>query len=147
MIKDAVLNEGTFKRLFVKHFFLEGKQREIFIKCTSGQTTNRNNLQEHFYSWMSELKFLYSPIITEEQAINLITKHFPIAIQAYVQTARSKNFLTIWEKLDELENKTQMTTPTINGPKDLNVYNVTTGVHDRFFKDKTTHIKIRPHHE
>lgn len=40
----------------------------------------------------------------ETQAINLITKHFPIAIQAYIQTTQEKKFLNVWEKLGELEN-------------------------------------------
>jgi hypothetical protein len=31
-------------------------------------------------------------------------KHFPIAIQAYIQTTQEKKFLNIWEKLSELEN-------------------------------------------
>lgn len=42
--------------------------------------------------------------MNEEQAINLITKHFPISIQAYIQTTNERKFLPIWEKLGELEN-------------------------------------------
>lgn len=32
---------------------------------------------------MDELKYLDSPKVTEEQAINLIVKHFSIAIQVF----------------------------------------------------------------
>lgn len=32
MIKDVAENKETFKQLFLKHFFSEGKQWEIFIK-------------------------------------------------------------------------------------------------------------------
>ncbi|KAL4107871.1 hypothetical protein QTP88_018152 [Uroleucon formosanum] len=39
----------------------------------------------------------------ETQAINLITKHFPIEIQAYIQTTQEKKFLNAWEKFGELE--------------------------------------------
>lgn len=53
---------------------------------------------------MAELKYLDSPKLNEEQAINLITKYFPVAIQAYIQTTRENFFLNIWEKLGELEN-------------------------------------------
>lgn len=53
---------------------------------------------------MAELKHLDSPRMNEEQAINLITKHFPIAIQAYIQTTKEKKFLPILEKLGELKN-------------------------------------------
>jgi len=53
---------------------------------------------------MAELKHLDSPKMDESQAISLITKHFPIAIQAYIQTTQEKKFLNIWEKLGELEN-------------------------------------------
>lgn len=52
---------------------------------------------------MAELKYLDSPKMDELQAINLITKHFPIAVQAYIQTTKEKKFLNIWEKLGELE--------------------------------------------
>lgn len=44
---------------------------------------------------MDELKYLDSPKIDEIQAINLITKHFPIAIRAFIQTASEKKFFNI----------------------------------------------------
>jgi hypothetical protein len=53
---------------------------------------------------MAELKYLDSPKMYEEQVINLITKHFPVTIQAYIQTTQEKKFLSISEKLGELEN-------------------------------------------
>lgn len=34
MIKNAGPNEEIFKELFLKHFFPEIKQWEVFIKCT-----------------------------------------------------------------------------------------------------------------
>ncbi|CAI6348600.1 unnamed protein product [Macrosiphum euphorbiae] len=105
MIKDLAPNEDTFKTLFLKHFFSEDRQWDIFIKCTeAGKKPISNNFQEHFHYWMTELKHLDSPKMDELQAINLITKHFPIAIQAYIQTTQEKKFLNIWEKLGELEN-------------------------------------------
>ncbi|CAI6345282.1 unnamed protein product [Macrosiphum euphorbiae] len=105
MIKDVVPNEDTFKTLFLKHFFSEDRQWDTFIKCTeAGKKPINNNFQEHFNYWMTELKHLDSPKMDELQAINLITKHFPIAIQAYIQTTQEKKFLNIWEKLGELEN-------------------------------------------
>ncbi|KAF0721414.1 AP2/ERF domain-containing protein PFD0985w-like [Aphis craccivora] len=105
MIKDAALDEETFRELFLKHFFSENHQWEIFIKCTeAGKKPIKKDFQEHFHHWMAELKHLDSPKMNEEQAINLITKHFPIAIQAYIQTTKEKKFLPIWEKLGELEN-------------------------------------------
>lgn len=105
MIKDVAPNEDTFKALFLKHFFSEDRQWNIFIKCTeTGKKPINSNFQEHFHHWMTELKFLDSPKMDETQAINLITKHFPIAIQAYIQTTQEKKFLNIWEKLGELEN-------------------------------------------
>lgn len=92
MIKDIAVNEETFKQLFLKHFFSEGKQWEIFIKCTeAGKRPIEKNFQEHFHYWMTELKFLDSPTINEEQAINLVTKHFPIAIQALYKRPNLKN--------------------------------------------------------
>ncbi|XP_060871367.1 uncharacterized protein LOC132945611, partial [Metopolophium dirhodum] len=105
MIKDVAPNEDIFKALFLKHFFSKDRQWDIFIKCTeAGKKPINSNFQEHFDYWMTELKFLDSPKMDETQAINLITKHFPIAIQAYIQTAQEKKFLIIWEKLGELEN-------------------------------------------
>lgn len=104
MTKDAALNEEDFKKLFLKHFFSETKQWDIFIKCTeAGKSPIRTNYQEHFHQWMDELKYLDSSKITEDQAINLIIKHFPIAIQAYVQTTEKK-FLNILEKLGKIQN-------------------------------------------
>lgn len=105
MIKDAALDEATFNELFLKHFFSESHQWDIFIKCTeAGKKPIKKNFQEHFHHWMAELKHLDSPKMNEEQAINLITKHFPISIQAYIQTTNERKFLPIWEKLGELEN-------------------------------------------
>lgn len=105
MIKDLTPNEDTFKTLFLKHFFSEDRQWNIFIKCTeTGKKPISCNFQEHFHYWMAELKHLDSPKMDESQAISLVTKHFPIAIQAYIQTTQEKKFLNIWEKLGELEN-------------------------------------------
>lgn len=105
MIKDAALDEVTFSELFLKHFFSENHQWDIFIKCTeAGKKPIKKDFQEHFHHWMAELKYLDSPKMNEEQAINLITKHFPISIQAYIQTTNERKFLPIWEKLGELEN-------------------------------------------
>jgi len=88
MIKDLVTpNEDTFKTLFLKHFFSEDRQWNIFIKCT--ETVKKPiscNFLEHFHYWMAELKHLNSP----KMAISLVTKHFPIAIQAYIQTTQEK---------------------------------------------------------
>ena len=107
MIKDATLNVDNFKQLFLKYFFSENKQWGIFMKCTeAGKTPTKENYQEHFHKWMDELKYLDSPKITEEQAINLIVKHFPISIQAFLQTTEKK-FLSIWEKLGEINNTRQ----------------------------------------
>ena len=136
MIKDAALDEVTFNELFLKHFFSENHQWDIFIKCTeAGKKPIKKEFQEHFHHWMAELKHLDSPKMNEEQAINLITKHFPIAIQAYIQTTKEKKFLPIWEKLGELENNIKQeeepikynenTTKQIN-TRQSNTYNRTT---------------------
>ncbi|KAL4090856.1 hypothetical protein QTP88_025621 [Uroleucon formosanum] len=64
---------------------------------------------------MDELKYHDSPKITGDQAIKLLIKHFPITVQAYLQTTK-KDFLSIWEKLGEIENtndKSFSTTSTI----------------------------------
>lgn len=99
MIKNATLNVDNFKQLFLKYFFLGNKQWEIFMKFTeAGKTPTKENYQERFHKWMNELKYLDSPEITEEKAINLIIKHFLISIQAFLQTTEKK-FLSIWEKL------------------------------------------------
>lgn len=104
MIKEAATDEEKFRQLFLKHFFSENKQWEKFIQCTeAGKQLVTKNFQEHFHHWMDELKYLDSPKLDENQAINLVMKHFPIAIQAFVQTTEKK-FLTVWEKLGELEN-------------------------------------------
>lgn len=104
MIKDTMPTEEMFRTLFLKHFFSEDRQWNIFIKCTeAGKQPIKNNFQEHFHFWMAELKHLDSPKMDELQAINLITKHFPISVQAYLQTTQEKFFLNIWEKLGELE--------------------------------------------
>jgi len=105
MIRDAAPNMATFKPLFLKHFFSDKKQWDIFIQCTeAGKSPIESGFQTHFHKWMTELKYLDTPKITEEQGINLVVKHFPIAIQAFIQTSTEKRFLSIWEKLDELEN-------------------------------------------
>lgn len=102
MINDAATDEEKFKQLFLKHFFSENKQWEKCIQCTEAcKQLVTKNFQEHFHHWMDELKYLDSPKLYENQAINLVM--FPIAIQAFVQTTE-KNFLTVWEKLGELEN-------------------------------------------
>lgn len=109
MIKDAALDEPTFNELFLKHFFSESHQWDIFIKCTeAGKKPIKKDFQEHFHHWMAELKHLDSPKMSEEQAISLITKHFPISIQAYIQTTNDRKFLPIWEKLGELDNSTKL---------------------------------------
>lgn len=59
--------------------------------------------QVHFHKWMNELKYLDTPKITEEQGINLVLKHFLLAIQAFIENGSEKKFLNIWEKLDEME--------------------------------------------
>lgn len=125
MIKDAALDEATFNELFLKHFFSESHQWDIFIKCTeAGKKPIKKNFQEHFHHWMAELKHLDSPKMNEEQAINLITKHFPISIQAYIQTTNERKFLPIWEKLGELENNMKQEEEPIkyneNTPKQIN---------------------------
>lgn len=53
---------------------------------------------------MIELKYLYTPKIMEEQGIKLVIKHFLIAIQAFLEGNTEKHFLSIWEKLDEIED-------------------------------------------
>lgn len=45
------------------------------------------------------------PRMEEGQVINLIMKHFPISIQAYVQNFTEKKFISIWEKLGKIENR------------------------------------------
>ena len=91
--------------IVLRHFFSEDKQWDIFIRCTeAGKRPIQNGFQEHFHYWMVELRYLDSPKMDKEQAINLIIKHFPIAVQAYIQSTQEKKFLNIWEKLGELEN-------------------------------------------
>jgi len=105
MIKDTTPTAEAFKTLFLKHFFSDDKQWDIFIRCTeAGKRPIKNGFQEHFHHWMAELRYLDSPKMDEEQAISLIIKHFPIAVQAYIQSTQEKKFLNIWEKLGELEN-------------------------------------------
>jgi len=59
MIKDATPTEDTFKTLFLKHYFSEDKQWDIFIRCTeAGKKPISSNFQEHFHYWMAELKYL-----------------------------------------------------------------------------------------
>lgn len=62
---------------------------------------------------MEELKYLDSPKMTDEQARSLITKHFPITIQAYIQTSTERRFLKIWEKLGEIGNSAETDVQTI----------------------------------
>lgn len=57
---------------------------------------------------MTQLKYLDTPKMEEEQAINLIVKNFPIfpiSVQAYIQNCVEKKFISIWEKLGEIEPK------------------------------------------
>lgn len=82
MIKDVTFNETTFKDLFLKYFFSEKKQWHIFNKCTEvGKAPIEEGYQEHLNHWIDELKYLDTPKLNEEQAINLISKHFPNAEQ------------------------------------------------------------------
>lgn len=105
MIKDATPDFCTFKNLFLKHFFSDKKQWDIFIQCTeAGKTPIKSGYQAHFHKWMTELKYLDTPKITEEQGIKLVIKHFPIAIQAFLEGSTEKHFLNVWEKLDEIED-------------------------------------------
>lgn len=70
---------------------------------------------------MNELKHLDTPKIPEKQVTNLVTKHFPIAVQAFLQSWTEKNFLCIWEMLDEIEDhqlkKVEETPQTIIPPE------------------------------
>jgi len=67
----------------------------MYIQCTeAGKFSTKCNYQEHLHHWMDDLRYLDSPKLTKEQAINLIVKHFPISIQAYIQTSE-KFFLKI----------------------------------------------------
>lgn len=77
---------------------------------------------------MAELKQLDSSKIAEEQAINLISKHFLIAIQVYIQTTNEKKFLNVWEKLGEVKNNdiptsTDKTTSNETYEKNTHRYN------------------------
>lgn len=106
MMKYASPNFEKFKDLFLKQYFSESHQWETFIQCTeAGKKTVRTGFQEHFHFWMTQLKYLDMPKMEEGQAINLIVKHFPISIQAYVQNCSEKKFIPIWEKLGEIENR------------------------------------------
>lgn len=53
---------------------------------------------------MDELKYMDSSKIGKAQAINLITKHVTIAIQAFNQTATKKKSFHIWEQLGKFKN-------------------------------------------
>lgn len=106
MMKYASPNFEKFKDLFLKQYFSETHQWDIFIQCTeAGKRTIQFGYQEHFHYWMTQLKYLNMPRMEEGQAINLITKHFPISVQAYVQNCTEKKFISIWEKLGEVEPK------------------------------------------
>jgi len=138
MVKDATPNIDTFKSLFLKHFFSGDRQWDIFIRCTEARKKPINgNFQEYFHFWIAELKYLDSPKIDETQAINLITKHFPIAIQAYIQTTQEKKFLTIWEKLGELENNynTQNNSIQQNTTNKQSNNNTTQAVNNRYSRN------------
>lgn len=63
---------------------------------------------------MAKLKQLDSTKISEEQAINVISTHFPIAVQAFIQTSSEKMFLNIWEKLREVEKSINTENPALN---------------------------------
>lgn len=143
MIKDASLNVDNFKQLFLKYFFSENKQWGIFMKCTdAGKTPTTENYQEHFHKWMDELKYLDSPKITEEQAINLIVKHFPISIQAFLQTTEER-FLSIWEKLGEINNTRQ---PEVKNSYDVQTQrqnNINTSFRKNRFNSQTTYKPVQ----
>lgn len=69
----------AFKGFFLKQYFSDIQKWEKFIKCTdAGKKIITTGYQEHFNYWMTQLKYLDTPRIEEEQAINLIVKHFPI---------------------------------------------------------------------
>jgi len=51
-------------------------------------------------------KHLDSPKMNEEQAINLITKHFPIAIQAFIQTTKENKFY-LYGKIIKITKRNQ----------------------------------------
>lgn len=140
MVKDATPNVYKFRSLFLKHIFSEDRQWDIFIRCKeAGKKPIDGNFQEHFHFWMAELKYLDSPKINETQAINLMTKHFPIAIQAYIQTTLEKKFLTIWEKLGELENNYNKQNNTIqqNHTNKHSNNNLTQAVNNRYSRNTT----------
>lgn len=94
----------NIQRTFIEKLLLRHhKQCEIFIRSIEvGKNSIKQIFQEYFHFWIAELIYLKSPKIEEEQTINLITKYFPIAVQAYIQT-QIKKFLNIWGKLGELE--------------------------------------------
>lgn len=87
----------VIQKLFLKYFFLEHHQWEIIIKCTEARKNPiTKGFLEHYHYWIEEVNQLDSPKVSEEQVINLVSKHFPIAIQSYIQTTRERKFLDIW---------------------------------------------------
>lgn len=68
------------------------------------KSTNPIRIPGPFTQMDDRIKYLDTTKITEEQGIKLIVKHFPIAIQAYLEGNTEKHFLSIWEKLDDLED-------------------------------------------
>lgn len=108
MIRDIVPNETQFnKTIFLRYFFSE---RDTFIKCTkAGKEPVTENFQTHFHYCIEELKYLDSPKMTEIQAMNLVIKHFPIAIQAYTHTSMEKNSLASGKSLGKSATRQQST--------------------------------------
>lgn len=50
MVKDVIIDFDSFKNLFLKHFFSEQYQWEVFLKCTeAGKSTVRSSFQKHFH--------------------------------------------------------------------------------------------------
>lgn len=92
-------------------------------------------------------------LIDEIQAINLISKHFLIAIQAFIQTASEKKFLNIWEKLGELGNENNeqdseipiSRTPFRQRPTNQGPYNQTTNKPPYYaLRNQPTSIQNQP---
>lgn len=116
MVKDVTPDLEAVWELFLKYFFLERRQREIFMKSIGADKKPiGNNFQEHFHHWMAVLERLKSRTINKEQTGDLSRSHSSTEEQAYEQTTQPDSFLKVWEKLNESANKNRETTP--DGPE------------------------------
>lgn len=105
-IRFQLSNYEEFKKAFIDEYWSREIQIQIWSQClNTNQIPQQTNYREHFSAWVTKLRHLEVPRLSEQEIVKSIANHYPGYLRAILVSLPERTIMAAMKMLGEEEHR------------------------------------------